>query len=134
MHDLLISLCRPNHTDLLNEKLNLMISHEGDIVNWTGRDFAGYRNQLKSGKAAGMDGLTAEHLKFAPDRLDIHLALIFNSLVRHSFLPDIFMPVRIVPIVKNATGDVTSSKNYRPVGIATPNSKILEIAIFDKVS
>ena len=90
---------RPDHTVLLQNKLNF-IADRDNYISWTAHDFSGYRTQLKSGKAAGMDGLAPEHLKFAPERLDFHLALIFNALVRHSFLPDSFMPVRIIPIVK----------------------------------
>ena len=43
------------------------------------------------------------------------------------------MPGKIVPIVKNATGDVSDCKNYRPVAIATAGSKLFESAILDKV-
>ena len=128
---LLNSVSRPDHSSSLNERLNSV--RDDRIVVWSVEDLSKYRSQIKLGKSAGMDGLTPEHLRYAPGKIDIHLALIFNSLVCHSFLPHSFMPVRIVPIVKCVTGDLSSSNNYRPVAIATAISKVLEMAILDKV-
>ena len=124
------SVTQPEHTDELNEKLP---TRPHDQVSWTAENFSNYRKKLKSGKAAGIDGLSAEHFKYASTIIDVHLALVYNALVCHSFLPDSFMPVRIVPIVKNATGVVSSRKNYRPIAIATTGSKLFELAILDKV-
>lgn len=92
-----------------------------------------YRHQLKSGKAKGLDDINPEHIKHAPEKLDFHYSMLFRAILRHSFLPLKFMSVRIVPIVKSATGSISSSDNYRPVAIATASSKVLEIAILDKV-
>ena len=128
---MLNSASRPDHSALLQQKVES--AHGERFVSWSANDFTGYRSQLKLGKAAGMDGLASEHLKSAPVKIDFHLALIFNALVRHAYLPDDFMPVRIAPIVKSTTGDLSSSKNYRPVAIATANSKMVEIALLDKL-
>lgn len=52
----------------------------------------------------------------------------------HSFVPESFMPVTIVPVIKNASGDVTSANNYRPVAVATTNAKLFELCIPDSLS
>ena len=128
--NLLNSVSRPDHSAALRDCL---ASSDQENVSWSAEEIARYRKDLKVGKAVGMDGVSPEHLRFGPAKLDIHLALIFNSFVRHCFLPTSFMPVKITPIVKSATGDISSSKNYRPVAIATAGSKIFESAILDKV-
>ena len=128
--NLLNSVSRPDHSAQLTNKLDSM-GHE--CVWWSWEDLGKYRQQLKAGRAMGMDGISPEHLKHAPVKVDIHLSLLFNSFIRHSFLPASFMPVKITPIVKSTTGDISSSKNYRPVAIATAASKIFELAILDKV-
>lgn len=75
--------------------------------------------RMKRGKSPGHDGLSVEHLLFAPDLLFDKLALLFNSCIEHSYLPADFMRTVVVPIVKNRTGDVSSSSNYRPISLAT---------------
>ena len=127
---LLNSVSRPDHSNELTSKLG---SLNRENISWTHREIHDFRNDLKLGKAVGMDGISSEHLKYASSKIDVHLALIFNSFICHSFLPASFMPVKIIPIVKNATGDISSSKNYRPVAIATVASKVFEMAILGKV-
>ena len=128
--NLLNSVSRPDHSSELDSKL---ASLGRDYISWSGEELSKLRRRLKSGKAVGMDRVSGEHLKFASIKVDFHLALVFNAFIRHSFLPASFMPVKILPIVKNATGDISSSKNYRPVAIATVCSKLFEMAILDKV-
>ena len=128
--NLLNSVSNPDHSAELAVKLS---SLGDEFVSWSAEDMAKYRQQLGLGKAVGLDGVSPEHLRYAPGKIDVHLALLFNSLVRHSFLPDSFMPIKLIPIVKSATGDISSSKNYRPIAIATACSKVFEMAILDKV-
>ena len=128
--NLLNSVDRPDHSAQLADKLAFLGE---ELISWSCVDLSKYRQQLKVGKAMGMDGVSPEHLKYASNKVDVHLSLVFNSFIRHSFLPSVFMPVKITPIVKSATGDISSSKNYRPVAIATAGSKVFEMAILDKV-
>ena len=55
--------------------------------------------KLKSGKAPGSDSLYAEHFIFANDRLHVLLSLIFNSMLRHGYVPDALMNTVIIPII-----------------------------------
>ena len=73
--------------------------------------------------------MSSEHLKYVPDVIDIHLALVVDSMISHIFLPKSLMEVKIIPIVKCATGDISSSSDYRPVPTATSMSKLLEMLL-----
>ena len=107
---LLNSVSRPDHSADLNERLDSVPRSEV-LVTWGAEDLSQYRRQLKSGKATGMDGISPEHLKWAPVKIDVHLALIFNALLCHSFISDSFMPVRIVPM---RILSISSAKSRQP--------------------
>ena len=85
--------------------------------------------ELPKNKAPGYDGLMSEHYQFASPRLNVILAIVLQSFLKHGFLPVGFMITMIVPILKNKNGDMTSKNNYRPIAIATVMSKILEICV-----
>ena len=86
------------------------------------------------GNSTGPDGLQAEHFRFAPPIVCSLLASVFNSCLAHSVLPDKLMAVNILPIVKKKGLDAKDSQNYRPIALATAASKILEHALFEKIS
>ena len=56
---------------------------------------------LKRRKASGHDGVTSEHIVFGGNNLAVHLCLLFNSMLRHSFVPSDFRFGRIQPVLKN---------------------------------
>lgn len=89
---------------------------------------------LKGNKSPGMDNIYSEHYKHAGDRLYVLLALLFNAIVVHSFLPEKFMDSMLVPIVKDKKGNITRSDNYRPLAITTMASKLFELLILDRYS
>ena len=64
-------------------------------------------------KASGPDGLQAEHFRFAPELLSVHLAHLFNGLLKHAYVPSQLRLSVIVPIVKNKCGDLNSVDNYK---------------------
>ena len=84
---------------------------------------------LKCGKSCGVDGLAAEHFKYAHRISHVFLSLLFNSFISHGYLPTDFMKTALVPIVKNKTGDTSDKNNYRPIAIVTAASKLFEICI-----
>ena len=127
---LLNSVSDAQQTQIFDERI---IDLPTDDLSLTASQIKVARGKLKPRKSAGLDGLNPEHFICATDVSDIHMALCFKSMLRHSFVPTNFMPVKIVPIVKNPSGDVTSSSNYRPVAIASSFSKVFEIAMLDKL-
>ena len=88
---------------------------------------------LDSNKSCGLDGIYAEHLKYASKRLIYLLSLCFTGLLVHGILPDSLMSVILVPIVKNKCGNINSKDNYRPIALASIVSKLMEKIILNRI-
>ena len=88
---------------------------------------------LKSGCAAGIDGIQAEHLKFA-----IHTDLMFHPCdllsicVAYGVVPDTFCKGILVPILKKPSVDPKTARNYRPITISVMFSKVLEKLVLNE--
>ena len=81
----------------------------------------------KTGKACGVDGLTAKHIINADTIIiHIHLSLLFICFILHGYLPGDFMKTAIIPILKNISGNSSDKANYRPIALVTACSKIFE--------
>ena len=89
---------------------------------------------LKNGKAAGLDMVTSEHVKFSHEKLYVLLALLYNCMIIHGYLPKVFMETIISPVIKDKKGDVTDRNNYRPIAITSVSSKVLEKVILQRFS
>ena len=57
------------------------------------------------------------------------LWLCFTVCLSHGYLPTDLIETTIVPRVKNKSGNLSDSNNYRPIALATIDSKILESVI-----
>ena len=57
--------------------------------------------EISNGKAAGMDGLSGESLKYANHILSFVLSICFTSMFKHCYLPIGMLYSVIVPLVKN---------------------------------
>ena len=73
---------------------------------------------LKAGKSADDDGISAEHILFAPLTFIIELQKLFRAMIRHSFVPTQFSRGTIVPIVKDQQGNRGEVSNYRGITIS----------------
>ena len=82
--------------------------------------------KLECGKSAGPDGIGAEYLKFSNIKIHILLSLCFTLCLAHGYLPPAMIETTIVPIVKNKSGNLSDSSNYRPIALATIVSKMFE--------
>ena len=67
----------------------------------TSEDICKLIKKLKCGKASGPDGISAESLSFAHDRLHVLLSLYFSTCFSHSYLPKSLLKTTIVPVNKN---------------------------------
>jgi hypothetical protein len=65
------------------------------------------RNNLKLGKAAGIDKIVAEHIIHAHPYTIYHLTNVFNLVIIHGYVPNKFGHVIIVPLLKDRCGDVS---------------------------
>ena len=91
--------------------------------------FSDSLKNLKLGKSAGIESLAAEHFVYSHERISVHLAILFTSMLTHGYLPDAFMTTSIIPIFKNKNGDTSAKNNYKPITIVTAMSKIFELCL-----
>ena len=84
---------------------------------------------LKRGKAAGHDDLTAEHLQNSHPLLMVLLSLLFNMIILYGIVPDDFGKGIIIPLIKNNEGNKTSSDNYRGITLSPVLSKLFEMIL-----
>jgi len=89
---------------------------------------------LKRGKAAGLDGLTLEHVMYSHPVLFVHLKLLFNMLLSHGLVPDSFGHGIIIPLIKNVDGNKTVSDNYRGITLSPVISKLFESVLMNMFS
>ena len=73
------------------------------------------------------DGIGAEYLKFSNIKIHILLSLCFTLCLAHGYLPPAMIETTIVPNVKNKSGNLSDSSNYRPIALATIVSKCLSL-------
>ena len=90
-------------------------------------------NNMERGKACALDGIFAEHLLYAGDRLPVLLTLLFNMCILHGYLPPQMISTVLIPIIKNKSGDVTDKGNYRPIALSSVISKVFEHIILDRI-
>ena len=89
--------------------------------------------RLKMGKSsAGF--IKPEHVLNGSESLLIHLHLLFNSMLQHGYVVGDFLEGTITPIIKDTQGDLSDSKNYRPITVGPLFSKMFEIALDEKIS
>ena len=89
-------------------------------------------SKLECGKSAGPDGIGAEYLKFSNIKIHVLLSLCFTLCLAHGYLPPAMIETTIVPIVKNKSGNLSDSRNYRPIELATIVSKMFESVLLFK--
>ena len=76
--------------------------------------------------------LKAEHILNGSPQLIVHLQLLFNSMLQHSYVPLEFLSGVIVPLVKDQDGDCTDTANYRGITLSPVISFLFEHALLKK--
>ena len=100
-----------------NESISPFFLSWNDMITISGK--------LKEGKSS-TSFLTAEHILHGSPKLAIHLHLLFNSFIQHSFVPMDFLQGTISPVVKNSSGDLHSTDNYRGVTLSSVFAHMFE--------
>ena len=90
-------------------------------------------DDLASNKSPGLDGLSAEHFKFAHSRLLALMSTLVSSIVVHGLVPHNTNESVIVPIIKDKNKRVNDKSNYRPICLSNICSKIIEVVIFNRI-
>ena len=83
---------------------------------------------LKAAKSDICEGITSDCFIYACDELLIHIALLLNVMIVHSYAPEPFLCATIIPIPKNVRKSRNDSSNYRSIAIGNVIGKI-----FDKI-
>ena len=91
-------------------------------------------SKLECGKSTGPEGISAECFKFSNGKIHVLLSLLFSMCLSNGYLPSALIKTAIFLIVKNKSGNLSDSNNYRPIAIATITSKLLESVLLLKCS
>ena len=75
-------------------------------------------SKMRTGKSyAGF--VRAEHILHGSPKLVIHLQILFNAMLQHSYIPTLLLRGNISPLVKDRDGNVSDSANYRAITLSS---------------
>jgi hypothetical protein len=118
--------------------VNKRASYQGtpiasDIV-FDAESFDSMLSSMKKGKAAGLDGLTIEHLQHCHPCVPTLLAKLFNLIMQVGKVPDSFGLSYTIPLLKVKTSCMSKSclKDFRGISICPLLSKLFENVILAK--
>ena len=80
---------------------------------------------------ASCDGIETEHVVNVHPILVSILAVLFNAMLQHGYIPDNFGRGVIIPLIKDKSGDASSSSNYRGITLSSNVSKLFEMCLLD---
>ena len=90
-------------------------------------------HHLKRGKAAGLDGITVEHILHCHPVIYTLLSKLFNLLLKYGFVPNEFGRSYTVPLPKCIViNKVLSTDDFRGISISPVVSKIFENCILNR--
>jgi hypothetical protein len=78
-----------------------------------------------------IDGLHANHFKFANKPLTRFLRKLFNSFLSHGHMPVDMLKGKIMPLIKDKLKSNEDSNNYRAITISSTFLKIFEYSIIE---
>jgi len=70
--------------------------------------------------------MCSEHFKYALTFLLVHLCLLFNDMLCHSFVPSDFCFGMIMPLLKEKHGDASRLDMFRDITLSCAASKLFE--------
>ena len=116
---------KTGHTFILENAMNEIIVNHHVVIEAI--------KELSINKSCGLDKITAEHLKYASEKLPYLLGMAITGFFVHGFLPDSMLSVLIVPVIKDKAGNINSKDNYRPIALASIISKVVEIIMLNRM-
>ena len=87
--------------------------------------------KLKSGKAAGADGIPTILLTETAEALALPISIIFRKSLDEGRVPSMWKQAKVTAIFKK--GNRTSANNYRPVSLTCLLCKLMETLIRNKI-
>ena len=88
------SCCAKAHDDIFNT--NIVFDN---VINVNVEEMKTIVNDLACNEF-GLDGLSAEHMKFAGPKLCVLMSMMISSILNHGFIPMSMMESVIVPVIK----------------------------------
>ncbi|MFA0954731.1 RNA-directed DNA polymerase, partial [Klebsiella pneumoniae] len=88
--------------------------------------------KLKNGKAAGIDGVTSEMLKYGGAVLDVRMLQLFNACYESGRVPEEWKFAVIVPLYKGK-GDVYDCRNHRGISLLSVPGKLYGRLVIERV-
>ena len=88
---------------------------------------------LNTGKAAGFDMVTAEHLLYADSIIEDVLLTLYNMVREHEVIPSCFRNGIQIPLFKGKDLDVLDPNNYRGITLLSTFNKTFEILIWHRL-
>jgi len=85
--------------------------------------------KMKLNNSPGFDNISAEHLIHGGPMLHVHLCLLFNNMLQHSYVPQDFGFSLIVPLPKDKHDDTTKFDMYR--GISLSPAKLFKYVLLE---
>ena len=123
----------PNIAPDLQQCKAIMAAKRGRVVlsHVTIKRVKFHLRNLKNTRSCSVDGLDNFCLKISADIIAKPIHHIITLLIMQSKFPAAWKLAKIVPVHKK--GVLTDMKNYRPIAILTPLSKILEKIVYDQL-
>ena len=90
-------------------------------------------SKLQCGKAAGPDGLMAEHLKAGGEMVVIWLLNVLNTIVELEVILDVLKRGVVVPVYKGSGKDPLRVDSYRGVTLSSMVAKVLEFLCLQRL-
>ncbi|GBO00813.1 hypothetical protein AVEN_66495-1 [Araneus ventricosus] len=114
-----------------DECKNDCVSDLVKIENVTYDDVVLAISELKSSLTVGVDNIPSFNIKGCSEFSIYPLLVLFNLSLRTKVFPGVWKQTKIIPVLKK--GDAQNCKNYRPIAILSPFSKIFESIIHKKL-
>ena len=85
---------------------------------------------MKLRKSAGCDGIETEQMFNAHPILVSILSALFTAMLQHGYVPD-NIGRAIIPLIKDESGDVSSSSRFSGITLSSNISKLFEMYLLD---
>ena len=115
--------------DLIKDLLNRIKNERCFYINTSVESLKKHILLLSTG--TGHDNIHAKFLKCASDDFLLCISIFLNSCFAHGHFPGRMLEGIIKPIIKNASGNCTDSKNYRPIMQSSCILKLVELYLQD---
>ena len=118
----------------MKQDMQRIMSQSDDIFEpFTMNEFQSAMKHMKSGKAAGLDGIAVEMLLHFGDKARSWLLALFNKCASTYRIPRIWRRARVVALLKPGK-DPSSPKSYRPISLLCITYKLYERMIMSRLA